>query len=257
MEYKSLKKFDLDVTDQHATEQCIKAENPDVLFHCAAFTDVDGMESDRTGSFSINAGGAVKVADDCRKVGAQMVFFSTDYVFDGTKRTPYSTNDKPDPLSAYGESKLAGENAVVASGVDALLIRTSWLYGAVGKNFVRTVIQRAREGRTLRLIDDQKGSPTWANHVAEVTFDLVKNQVSGTYHVTDSGEATWYDLGREVLSICDLHCEIKSISTEDWGGAAPRPRYSVLDSSKAEGILGRKMTPWREALKKFLKDMPK
>ena len=252
MGYTALRKSDLDVTDVFATESRFKVEEPDVVFHCAAFTDVDRAESERKESFAVNAGGAGKVAEACRKVGARMVFFSTDYVFGGAKRTPYSPNDEPDPLSAYGESKLAGENAVLASGVDALLIRTSWLYGAVGRDFVNTVIQRAREGKTLRLIDDQTGSPTWAKHVAELTLDLVNHHVSGTYHVTDSGEASWYDLGREALSICSLHCEIESISTEDWGAQAPRPRYSVLDSSNTEAILGRRMTPWREALKRFL-----
>jgi dTDP-4-dehydrorhamnose reductase len=257
MEYRALAKSDLDVTDGYATEHCIHVENPDVVLHCAAFTDVDTAESERNTSIAVNAGGASNVAEACRAVRSQMVFFGTDYVFDGTKRTPYSINDKPDPVSAYGESKLAGENAVVASGVDALLIRTSWLYGAVGGNFVRTVIQRAREGRPLQLVDDQTGSPTWAEHVAELTLDLVNHRASGTYHVTNSGEATWYDLGREALSISGLHSEIEPISTEDWGAPAPRPRYSVLDSSKVEAFLGRKMTPWREALKKFLKDIPR
>ncbi len=257
MEYKALAKSDLDVTDRSATKRCIGVEDPDAVFHCAALSDVDTAESERNTSFVVNAGGASNVAEACKAVESRMVFFSTDYVFDGTKRAPYSTNDKPNPLSAYGESKLAGENAVVASGVDALLIRTSWLYGAVGENFVRTIIQRAREGRPLQLVDDQTGSPTWAEHVAEFTLDLVNHRASGTYHVTNSGEATWYDLGREALSISGLHSEIEPISTEDWGAPAPRPRYSVLDSSKAEVFLSRKMTPWREALKKFLKDIPR
>ena len=252
MGYTALRKSDLDVTDVFATESRFKVEEPDVVFHCAAFTDVDRAESERKESFAVNAGGAGKVAEACRKVGARMVFFSTDYVFGGAKRTPYSPNDEPDPLSAYGESKLAGENTVTASDVDVLLIRTSWLYGAVGENFVRAVIQRAREGKTLRLIDDQTGSPTWARHVAEVTLDLVDHGALGTYHVSDAGEASWYDLGRQALSICGLHTEIEPISTEDWGAPAPRPRYSVLDSSKAEALLGRSMTPWREAVKKFL-----
>ena len=257
MEYKALAKSDLDVTDGYATEHCIHLENPHVVFHCAAFTNVDVAESEKTTSFAVNADGAKNVAKACKAVGARMVYFSTDYIFDGAKRTPYSPNDEPGPLSAYGESKLAGEHIAAASGVDLLLVRTSWLYGAVGENFVRTVIQRAREGRPLQLVDDQTGSPTWAEHVAELTLDLVKHQASGTYHITDSGEASWYDLGREVLSICGLYCEIKPISTEDWGAPAPRPRYSVLDSSNTEEILGRRMTPWREALKKFLKDMPR
>ena len=257
IEYRALAKFDLDVTDRSATKRCIGVENPDVVFHCAALTDVDGAESVRNASFAVNAGGVTNVAEACKAVESRMVFFSTDYVFDGTKRTPYSTNDKPDPLSAYGESKLAGEHIAAASGVDLLLVRTSWLYGSVGKNFVREVIRRAQEGRVLRLVDDQTGSPTWAEHVAELTLDLVNHRASGTYHATNSGEATWYDLGREALSISGLHSEIEPISTEDWGAPAPRPRYSVLDSSKVEAFLGRKMTPWREALKKFLKDIPR
>jgi len=257
IEYRALEKSDLDVTDRPATKRGISVENPDVVFHCAACTDVDTAESERNKSFAVNAGGAANVAEACESVESRMVFFSTDYIFDGTKRTPYLINDKPDPLSAYGESKLAGENAVLASGVDALLIRTSWLYGAVGRNFVWTVIQRAQEGRPLQLVDDQTGSPTWAEHVAELTIDLVRQQVSGTYHVTDSGEATWFDLGREVLSISGLHREIEPISSQAWAAPAPRPCYSVLDPSEAERLLGRKMTPWREALKKFLKDMPR
>ena len=257
MECKALTKSDLDVTDGSATERCISAENPHVVFHCAAFTNVDMAESEKTTSFAVNADGAKNVAKACKAVGARMVYFSTDYIFDGAKRTPYSPNDEPGPLSAYGESKLAGEHIAAASGVDLLLVRTSWLYGAVGENFVRTVIQRAREGRLLQLVHDQTGSPTWAEHVAELTLDLVRYQASGTYHITDSGEASWYDLGREVLLICGLYCEIKPISSEAWAAPAPRPYYSVLDSSKVEAFLGRKMTPWREALKKFLKDIPR
>ena len=257
IEYRALEKSDLDVTDQHATEHCIHVENPHIVFHCAAFTNVDVAESERTTSFAINADGTRNVAKACKAVGARMVYFSTDYIFDGAKRTPYLPNDEPGPLSAYGESKLAGEHIAVASGVDLLLVRTSWLYGSVGKNLVREVIRRAQEGRVLRLVDDQTGSPTWAEHVAELILDLVNHRASGTYHLTNSGEATWYDLGREALSISGLHSEIEPISTEDWGAPAPRPCYSVLDSSKVEAFLGRKMTPWREALKNFLKDISK
>jgi len=257
VEYKALAKSDLDVTDQHATEQCISVENPDVVFHCAAFTNVDAAESERTTSFAINTDGTKNVAKACTAVGARMVYFSTDYIFDGTKRFPYSTHDHANPLSAYGESKLAGEHIAAASEVDLLLVRTSWLYGATGKNFVRKVIQRAQEGRVLRLVDDQIGSPTWAEHVVEVTFDLVSHRASGTYHITNSGEGTWYDLGREALSIAGLHSEVEPISTQAWAAPAPRPCYSVLDSSKVEALLSRKMTPWREALKKCLKDMPR
>ena len=248
---------DLDITNKINSRNLLKSLSPELIINCAAYVQVDKAEIKPSYAFQVNSQGSLNLAKISAELGAFYTYISTDYVFDGTKRTPYSTNDKPDPLSVYGESKLAGENAVVVSGVDALLIRTSWLYGAVGENVVRMVIQRAREGRPLQLVDDQTGSPTWAEHVAELTLDLVKHQASGTYHITDSGEASWYDLGREVLSICGLYCEIKPISTEDWGAPAPRPRYSVLDSSNTEEILGRRMTPWREALKKFLKDMPR
>jgi len=255
MDYKALAKSDLDVTDGSSTERSIATENPDVVFHCAAFTDVDAAESQSSISFAINAGGASNVAEACKAAEARMVYFSTDYIFDGAKRTPYLPNDEPGPLSAYGESKLAAEHIVVASGVDLLLVRTSWLFGSVGKNFVREVIRHAQEGRVLRLVDDQTGSPTWAEHVAKITLDLVSHHASGTYHVTNSGEATWYDLGREALSISGLHGEIEPISSGAWAAPAPRPCYSVLDPSKVERLLGRKMTPWREALKNFLKDI--
>ena len=257
MEHRALAKSDLDVTDQQATKRCIHLENPHVVFHCAAFTNVDAAESERATSFAVNANGAKNVAKACTAVGARMVYFSTDYIFDGTKRFPYSTHDHANPLSAYGESKLAGEHIAAASEVDLLLVRTSWLYGATGQNFVRKVIQRSQEGRVLRLVDDQTGSPTWVEDVCEVTLDLVSRRASGTYHITDSGEATWYDLGREALSISGLQGEIEPISTQAWAAPAPRPRYSVLDLSKVEALLGRKMTPWREALKKFLKDVPR
>ena len=257
VEYKALAKSDLDVTDQHATEQCISLENPHVVFHCAAFTNVDAAESERTRSFAVNADGTKNVAKACTAVGARMVYFSTDYIFDGTKNFPYSIHDQPNPLSAYGESKLAGEHVAEASGVDLLLVRTSWLYGATGKNFIRKVIQSAQEGRVLRLVDDQTGSPTWAEHVGEVTLDLVSHRASGTYHITNSGEGTWYDLGREAVAIAGLHSEIEPISTQAWAAPALRPCYSVLDSSKVEALLGRKMTPWREALKTFLEGMPR
>ena len=255
MEYKALLRTDLDVTNGYAVEHLFKMESPDVVFHCAAFTAVDKAESENASSSAVNASGALNVAEACKIVGARMVLFSTDYVFGGSKRTPYSPQDHPDPLSAYGKSKLAGEKNVSASGVSLLLIRTSWLYGSVGRNFVSAVIQHAREGKTLRLVGDQTGSPTWARHVAEATLDLVECGVTGTYHISNAGEATWYEFGREVLLICGLQTEVEQISTEMWGASAHRPYYSVLDSSKAEAVLDRRMPPWRDSLKIFLQEI--
>ena len=254
MEYKALLRTDLDVTNGYAVEHLFKMESPDIVFHCAAFTAVDKAESENASSSAVNASGALNVAEACKIVGARMVLFSTDYVFGGSKRTPYSPQDHPDPLSVYGKSKLAGEKNVSASGVSLLLIRTSWLYGSVGRNFVSAVIQHAREGKTLRLVGDQTGSPTWARHVAEATLDLVECGVTGTYHISNAGEATWYEFGREVLLICGLQADVEQISTEMWGAPARRPYYSVLDSSKAEAVLERPMPLWRDSLKMFLEE---
>ena len=247
-----LGKSDLDVTDADAVNRTLQKQNPDVVFHCAAFTAVDRAESEQSSAFSVNRDGALSVALACGEIGARMVFFSTDYVFSGTKQASYSPSDAPDPISSYGRSKLAGETAILASGVEVLLIRTSWLYGSGGQNFLRAIIQRAREGKTLRLVNDQIGSPTWTMCLAEATLDLVGGSTSGIYHITNAGQASWYELGREALSICRLEGEIEPISMEDWGAPASRPQYSVLDSSKAEMALGRSMSPWREALKRFL-----
>ena len=253
-EYKAFQKSELDVTDLYTTKCCIEAEDPDVVLHCAAFTDVDEAESERKASFEVNSVGAHNVAEICRSVGARMVFFSTDYVFSGNESIPYSPNENPSPISLYGESKLAGEKNVIASGVDLLLIRTSWLYGAVGRGFVPTVIKRAHEGRGLRLVADQIGSPTWAMNVARAAIDLVSYEASGIYHLSDAGETSWYEFGEQILSILGIKAKIEPISSEAWGAPAARPRYSVLDSTKAEELLGRRMTPWREALKTFLKE---
>jgi len=249
-----LGKSDLDVTDSDAVSQTLQKHNPDVVFHCAAFTAVDRAESEQSSAFSVNRDGARSVALACGEIAARMVFFSTDYVFSGAKQALYSPCDEPDPISSYGRSKLAGENEILASGVEALLIRTSWLYGSGRQNFVRAIVQRAREGKTLRLVDDQIGSPTWTMCLAEATLDLVGGSASGLYHITNAGQASWYELGREALSICRLEREIEPISAEDWGAPAPRPQYSVLDSSKAEMVLGRSMSPWRRALKRFLNE---
>jgi len=253
-EYKTFLKSELDVTDLYATKCCIEAEDPDVVLHCAAFTDVDKSESERKASFEVNSVGAQNVAETCRSVGAKMVFFSTDYIFSGNEKIPYSPNANPSPISTYGESKLAGEKKVIASGVGLLLIRTSWLYGAMGGGFVPTIIKRAQEGRGLRLVADQIGSPTWAMNVAQATLDLVSYGARGIYHLSDAGETSWYELGEEILSILGIKAKIEPVSSETWGAPAARPCYSVLDSTKAEELLGRRMTPWREALKTFLKE---
>ncbi len=183
-----------------------------------------------------------------------MVYISTDYVFDGEKRTPYLPSDPVRPLSVYGRSKLAGEAAVARALDDPapLIVRTGWLYGAGGRNFVTTMLGLAGRGGTLRIVDDQWGRPTWVRHVAHIVLDLMRADLSGVWNVGDAGEGTWLDLARETFRLRGLNVETQGVSSEEWGAAAPRPRRSILDLSATEAALGRPMTDWRHALEELL-----
>ena len=181
-----------------------------------------------------------------------MFFPSTDYVFDGRSDRPYRPEDEPRPLGAYGRSKLAGEQALPEGGGQWAIIRTSWLYGAGGRDFVDVIL--GSEGRTepLAIVNDQVGCPTWTGSLAPALVALAEQRATGTFHLCDRGEATWLDLAREVVSLAGIDVEIAATTTEAWGALADRPRYSVLDSSKAEAQLGRFMPTWGESLRAHL-----
>ena len=188
----------------------------------------------------------------CAATGAHLVYFSTDFVFDGCSETPYRTDDEPHPLSVYGRSKLAGEEAAARAGAKWTTVRSSWLFGAAGANFVSTILERARSGAPLRVVDDQRGSPTWARDLAQTTAELVDIGARGLVHVTNGGTATWYELARAALEVAEVEADLQPVSSEQWNAAAARPRDAVLDVTKAEALLGRSMVPWPEALRGFL-----
>ena len=247
-----LARHDLDVTDERRVEAVIRQHGPDAVVHCAAFTAVDAAETEAARAMAVNGEGAGHVARAARSVGAVVVYVSTDFVFDGKKGTPYTTSDAPAPLGVYGLSKLAGEGAVAESGARYLIVRTGWLYGAGGRNFVDTVLERARRGEALRVVDDQRGRPSWALHVADGMLRLLEGGASGIWNLTDGGDATWHELATEAVKRAGLAVDVLGVTTEEWGAPAPRPSYSVLDIADTEAFLGRRMVSWPEALARYL-----
>jgi dTDP-4-dehydrorhamnose reductase len=248
---------ELDVTDREAVRGAVVKASPDWVVHCAAYTAVDRAESEPDLAMRVNRDGAEHVARAAAEAGARLLHVSTDYVFDGEKRTPYLPNDDPAPLSAYGRSKLEGERAVMRTapgGRQPLVVRTGWMYGAGGRNFVEAMVERARRGEPLRIVDDQTGRPTWARNVAEVALDLMERGVEGVWHVADSDTATWLELAHEALGRAGVQTEVVGVGSDAFGAAARRPSWSVLDLEETEALLGRTMEPWREALGRFLNE---
>jgi dTDP-4-dehydrorhamnose reductase len=230
----------LDLRDAAAVRTAVRGFGPDVILHTAAYTDVDGAEADEETAFAVNALGTRNLVEAVRGTHAQIVTFSSDYVFDGTKREAYVESDEPNPLGAYGRTKLAQERETL-NWVRGTVVRTSWLFSADGRNFVKTILAAARERAAanpdapepLRVVDDQTGSPTFAGHLAEAVLDAVKRDLgSGVYHFAGGGQCTWCELAREVVAIAGLPVEVLPITTAEAGRPAPRPAFSALASER-------------------------
>ncbi len=243
-----------DVTSPADCRRAIGAFRPDVVVHCAAYTAVDKAESEEEKAFAVNVEGTRNVARECRARGALMVTYGSDYVFDGTAGRPYAEEDAAHPLSAYGRSKWAAEEALRAEAPDHLLVRTQWLFGLHGRNFVFAILDRARRGEPLRVVSDQRGSPTYARDVAEATRRLVEAGARGTFHFSNDGEATWYEYASFILErACPDAFRLTPALTAELGYPAPRPPYSVLSKEKYRRMTGHAPRPWREAVLDFLR----
>jgi dTDP-4-dehydrorhamnose reductase len=213
----------------------------ELVLHAAAWTDVDGAEASPQDAAAVNVGGTQNVA----ALGAPLVAFSTDYVFDGTKRTPYVESDAPNPLSAYGRTKLHAE---AAAGEGAWIVRSSWLFGATGKNFVRTMLALGRERDEVAVVDDQRGSPTYVGDLAAAVRDLVE-LAPGLWHLSAAGDCTWAEFAEAIFEEAGIDCRVRRITTAELGRPAPRPAYSVLRSERS----GAPQLPhWREGLRACL-----
>jgi dTDP-4-dehydrorhamnose reductase len=213
---------------------------PDLVLHAAAWTNVDGAEDDPQGASAVNVGGTANAAS----LGAPIVYYSTDYVFDGSKREPYVESDGPNPLSAYARSKLHGE---AAAGERAWIVRSSWLFGPTGNNFVRTMLRLGAERDEVAVVDDQRGSPTFVGHLAAATRQLI-DLPFGTYHVAAEGDVTWAEFAEAIFEEANLGARVRRITTEEFGRSAPRPAYSVLRSEKGAPTLPH----WRDGLREVL-----
>jgi len=243
---------ELDITDALSVEECLDREGPDIAINCAAFTDVDGCESQEGAARAVNALGPEFLARACAARGIRLVHVSTDYVFDGRKKEPYLPDDMPNPLSAYGRTKLAGERAVAAHCPDHLVVRTAWLYGEHGKNFVRTMLRLARERDRLRVVSDQVGSPTFTRDLAKLLRALALSDAVGVTHATNAGSCSWYEFAREIVRLAGLPAHVQPIPASEYPTAAQRPANSVLDCSRTDRITGMARRHWREALAEFI-----
>jgi dTDP-4-dehydrorhamnose reductase len=224
----------------HPLPELERRDDLDLVLHAAAWTDVDGAEDDPQGAAAVNVGGTQNVA----ALGVPLVAFSSDYVFDGRKREPYLESDAPGPLGTYGRTKLHGE---AAAGSEAWIVRSSWLFGPTGHNFVRTMLRLGAERDEVAVVEDQRGCPTYTGHLAAAVTDLVSLPF-GVYHVAGDGDCTWADFAEAILAEAGLTCRVRRISAADFGAKAPRPGYSVLRSEKGAPTLPH----WRDGLRECL-----
>jgi dTDP-4-dehydrorhamnose reductase len=253
---RGLTRADLDVTDGAAVRTALgdwalavrDVPGPLAVFNAAAWTDVDGAEADEDAAYAANATAPAHLALAAGAVGARFVHVSTDYVFAGDATAPYDTTDEPDPRSAYGRTKLAGERAVLAAG--GYVVRTAWVYGATGRNFVKTMARLERERETVSVVDDQRGSPTWSADLAAGLAELAdRDPGAGVYHATNAGDVTWYGFARAVFEELGADpARVTPCTTADFPRPAPRPAYSVLSDRAWRDAGLTPLRPWRDAL---------
>lgn len=243
---------ELDITNADAIEKFFASNQYYAAINCAAYTAVDKAESDKEKAYLINDTGAANLAKAAHKTGAKFVHISTDFIFDGTHSQPILEDDKPNPLSVYGASKLDGENSVLKANPDTLLFRTSWVYSSYGANFVKTILRLCRERDSLNIIFDQVGTPTYARDLAHVILSnldkAIDQKISGVYNFSDEGVASWYDFAVAIRDIAGLKTKISPIETSQYPTPAVRPKYSVLNKKKVKQTFGIEIPYWRDSL---------
>ena len=247
---------ELDITDAAAVSAFFASERPEASINCAAWTDVDGAETKQAQAHAVNADGAGNLARAAAEIGTPLLHISTDYVFDGTpplddagRPRPYVESDPTGPRSVYGSTKLDGERQVLASSPQHCVVRTAWLYGIDGPNFVATMLRLAGERDAVRVVDDQIGSPTWSGHLAPAVVGLLERQVSGLVHLTGTGRVSWNGFAREIFRQAEVSCDVESATSEQMARPAPRPAWSALESER-EDVLP--MPPWQDGLAGYL-----
>lgn len=245
----------IDITDAAQCRERLRELGPELIVNAAALTAVDYCESHADEAFRVNGAGAGNLAAVAAALNAVLVHYSTDYVFDGLKPEPYRENDPTGPRSVYGQSKLRGEELVRAVCPEHIIVRTAWLFGKNGKNFIRTILNAARTGRKLRVVNDQRGSPTYARDLAVCTEGMVRAGCRGTYHITNSGACTWYELAVSAARWALIPAAaIEPVSTLEYPLPAPRPANSVLDNARLASAGLPPLRPWQEAVQAYIRE---
>jgi len=246
---------ELDITQIGFLRKMIEDICPDTVINCAAYTDVDKAEEEPEKAFLVNGMGVQNLALVCKDLDIELCHISTDYVFDGTKDGHYTPDDTPHPINTYGKSKLAGEQYIQKIMKKFYIIRTSWLYGKYGKNFVYTVLNLAEKQKELKIVNDQVGSPTWTITLSQVIAKLIQTQKYGIYHATDKTEngISWYEFALEIVKVAGLRAKVIPVKTEEFPLPAKRPKNSVLDLTVIKLILNADLPFWKNSLKEFLK----
>jgi len=254
MEIVGFGREELDITDLEQCRSVLRSHKPDAVIHCAAYTKVDQAESQPDEAYRVNAYGTRNAALAAEEVGAKFVYISTDYVFDGRADKPYREYDRTDPQTVYGRSKLAGEQLVQSLTSRYFIVRTSWVYGKHGANFVKTMLKLAEERKMLRVVDDQIGSPTYTLDLARFLLELVKTDYYGIYHASNSGICSWYEFAKAIFEERRLNVHVEPCTTEEFPRPAQRPAWSVLDHGAIRAHGFEPLRPWREALRDYLNE---
>jgi dTDP-4-dehydrorhamnose reductase len=241
-----------DIRDANAVQKAVKETNPDWVVLAAAYTDVDGCESNRDLAFAVNRDGALNVARAAQASGARLLFLSSDYVFDGKKTSPYETGDRRNPQSVYGRTKAEAEIRLLESNPDCCIVRTSWLFGIGGKCFPDTILKLAASRPAIDVVDDQRGSPTYAEDLSRVIIQLCRKNAHGIVHATDAGDCSWFEFAQEIVRRAELPAMVRPVSSTQTARPAPRPAYSVLSPASLNSF-GIEMPSWRDALQRYLK----
>lgn len=247
----------LDITDLRVVKDAVDGLVPELVVNCAAYTRVDDAEKEERQALLVNGLAVHNLCLACQERGIPLVHFSTDYVFDGTKKGAYAIYDTPNPLSAYGRSKLLGEQYVLWLLTRFFLVRTSWLFGRHGRNFIDTMLELGKKQKRIHVVNDQTGCPTWTCHLAEAVVELIRTGRYGVYHVTNSGSTTWFEFAREVFRLSGMDVEVTPTTTDRFPRPARRPLNSVLDPFPLVEVLGREMPSWEEALGEYLQQREK
>ncbi|NME83080.1 dTDP-4-dehydrorhamnose reductase [Clostridium sp. SM-530-WT-3G] len=255
VEFIGTAKNDLDVTDREATENYILKINPDCVIHCAAYTDVDRAEEEKDMCYKVNCIGTENIARACKKAGAKMIYISTDYIFDGKGKIPFEVNDAANPLNVYGRSKYEGEKKVSGLLEKYFIVRVSWIFGANGKNFVKSMLNLGTRNRNLNVVCDQVGSPTYTVDLAVILCDMLASDQYGVYNVTNEGFCSWAEFAEEIMKQSNLGCKINYISTKKYRTKATRPLNSRMSKLKLYRAGFKRMPLWNDALNRYLREI--